>query len=321
MCWNLYRYLRADKQSFLSVDVAKGLVEIMEEDDEEEHRMFEIKRLIARLPKNDFIKVKATVGHFERLGDILADQGVRFHAALALIFAPVILRRPSRKNNIRDLHSPFLRSYRGEDDEDMSDPGLDDMGDRDASSERMSGSGMALAQGKALGISMAHMVVAGAGLMDPALDPSLWEDAATSAIATETEAPTEMPEPEAPPEIVLPDPPPEPEPPAEPPKNDSTDVTPTSSFDSVATGGSDNSMDDRPSVVAARRESKIEVVKTKRAPSSKSARPVPGYRQDFPTRDMTPLMPPAAVTPQELYSAIAGEDDGGIRDEEEDEND
>ncbi|KAJ3215639.1 hypothetical protein HDU67_000173 [Dinochytrium kinnereticum] len=113
MSWNLYRYLRSMSESFLHQEVAKGLVEIMEEDEEEEHRMFEIKRLIARLPSREFIKVKAVIGHIERLANITRSQGVTLHASLAGLFGPVMLRRPCRKKaSTSEVKTPFDRAFR-----------------------------------------------------------------------------------------------------------------------------------------------------------------------------------------------------------------
>ncbi|KAJ3103830.1 hypothetical protein HDU97_009835 [Phlyctochytrium planicorne] len=187
-----------------------------QEDEEEEHKMFEIKRLIARLPEKEFIKVKAIIGHIERLANSNRSQGITLHSAIASIFAPVLLRRPCRKTSSSlEAKTPFDRVFRAgsaytvnsrhsavtapgqtvakdqeeepiqkERDSTVSRVGtlknrqpLQDAEEKDGRSSTSSIANYgSLKKKRDVGASMGHMIVAGVTLQDPALDPAKWEN-------------------------------------------------------------------------------------------------------------------------------------------------
>ncbi|KAI8839873.1 hypothetical protein BC829DRAFT_447102 [Chytridium lagenaria] len=97
MCWNLFRYLRAMlPDSMIPMGVAASLVEVMEQDDEDEHRMYEMKRIVARLVHDDYIIIKALFGHLTRLGTAFYHEGVHLHKGIAFLFANLLFQIPSR---------------------------------------------------------------------------------------------------------------------------------------------------------------------------------------------------------------------------------
>ncbi|KAJ3109000.1 hypothetical protein HDU96_007358 [Phlyctochytrium bullatum] len=297
MSWNLYRYLRSMSESFIHQDFSKGLVEIMEEDDEAEHKMFEIKRLIARMPEKDYIRVKAVIGHLEsppnhtnQSLDAQVDSDLRRSTSSSL-------PPPAAKTVVIDGHEDFSH--------------------RNSEASITYGN---LKKRRDHGASMGHMIVAGVTLKDPALDPAKWEqltvaseesddenfiDSADSLRAPQSLASTAV-ESNAdrkarrlsfkvnPEEIS--------------PEEDENEEG-FQSEENVGSVKSNESLSKQdpatPGVPRPSSATTATTATTKGGKKKRGLRPVPGFRSDFPERDpTTPLMPPS-ISPRELLAIIS----------------
>ncbi|KAJ3217648.1 hypothetical protein HDU67_007471 [Dinochytrium kinnereticum] len=101
MCWNLFRYLRAVLPDCLvPKEVGLNIIDVMEQEEEEEHRKFEMQRIIAKLPREDFVIIKAVLGHLARLGEAFYAEGVHLHKAIAFLFSNLLFQVPSHRINV-----------------------------------------------------------------------------------------------------------------------------------------------------------------------------------------------------------------------------
>ncbi|KAJ3106613.1 hypothetical protein HDU97_005978 [Phlyctochytrium planicorne] len=98
MCWNLFRYLRAMLPDCLvPPEVGEAMIEIMEDDDaDEEHHMFQMKRVMAKLSREDFIIVKAIFGHLTRLGTAFLASGLHLNKSISYLFSGLLCQIPCR---------------------------------------------------------------------------------------------------------------------------------------------------------------------------------------------------------------------------------
>ncbi|KAJ3091932.1 hypothetical protein HK102_012488 [Quaeritorhiza haematococci] len=89
MAWRFFRYIRSLKDDAISGDLADQIVQQMEEDDDES-RLYGLKRIIAKLPRETFVVFKAFIGHLNRLSKSCEYDIMK---GISSSFGPLILRR------------------------------------------------------------------------------------------------------------------------------------------------------------------------------------------------------------------------------------
>ncbi|KAJ3403243.1 hypothetical protein HDV05_007939 [Chytridiales sp. JEL 0842] len=107
MCWNFFRYWRKLPKPVVPIEVVKKLVEIAEDEPEEEHRMYEMKRLVGRMQKEEFLMLKSVVGHLSRLACAMLNTHEPLFQQIANLMSPVLFRMRCRKKLA--LHAPITK--------------------------------------------------------------------------------------------------------------------------------------------------------------------------------------------------------------------
>ncbi|KAJ3195708.1 hypothetical protein HK101_011295 [Irineochytrium annulatum] len=96
MSWNLYQYLIAMLPDVLiPSDLARQIVSLVEHGGSEEHVVNEIKRVVTKFSREDYVVFKAMVGHLDRLGSVFVGEGFTLKSTLSTVFAPILFRCPS----------------------------------------------------------------------------------------------------------------------------------------------------------------------------------------------------------------------------------
>ncbi|KAJ3117569.1 hypothetical protein HDU96_006330 [Phlyctochytrium bullatum] len=82
----------------------------METDDDEEHRVYELKRIVARLSRDETILLKGVIGHLSRLGDALSGEGINLNRSVAYVFASFLFQIPTCASGDYILEAPSTLS-------------------------------------------------------------------------------------------------------------------------------------------------------------------------------------------------------------------
>ncbi|KAJ1547761.1 hypothetical protein HK405_004995 [Cladochytrium tenue] len=91
MAWNLYQYIRGFGCGLFEKDTARSIIESIEDaEDDEEQQVFEIKRIVAKLPKERFVSAKAILSHLARISE-------GHERRASAVFAPLVFRLPCRR--------------------------------------------------------------------------------------------------------------------------------------------------------------------------------------------------------------------------------
>ncbi|KAJ3024180.1 UNVERIFIED_CONTAM: hypothetical protein HDU68_008301 [Siphonaria sp. JEL0065] len=100
MAWQSYVFLRALPSPIVDYDLGKRLLIVIETDWSTQDKLFEIQKMVAKLPKEAFLILKSTLTHLCRISVIQKSDHHLFRP-ISNIFAPIMLRIPSRKNSVQ----------------------------------------------------------------------------------------------------------------------------------------------------------------------------------------------------------------------------
>ncbi|KAI9342275.1 hypothetical protein BDR26DRAFT_859488 [Obelidium mucronatum] len=100
MAWQSYKFLRSLENPIFEYDVAKRLLIVVETDWSMQDKLFEIQKMVAKLPKETFLILKSTLTHLCRICVVQKSDHHLFRP-LSNVFAPVMMRIPSRKNSVQ----------------------------------------------------------------------------------------------------------------------------------------------------------------------------------------------------------------------------
>ncbi|KAJ3294308.1 hypothetical protein HDU79_011181 [Rhizoclosmatium sp. JEL0117] len=100
MAWHSYQYLRALQKPVFDYELAKRLLIIIETDWTTQDKLFELQKLIAKLPKTTFLVLKSTLTHLCRISVVQKLDSHMFRQ-VSNAFAPILFRITSRQNSVQ----------------------------------------------------------------------------------------------------------------------------------------------------------------------------------------------------------------------------
>ncbi|KAJ3205002.1 hypothetical protein HDU82_005465 [Entophlyctis luteolus] len=124
MALRAFSYFRAIPRPLIDYEYIRRMLIITETDWSYPEKLFEIQKMIAKFPKNDFLLVKGTIVHILRLSVMIKAQKHLF-SSISKIFAPILFRMPSRSNvvykEMQYLQNTHAAVFFGNSDQDLND--------------------------------------------------------------------------------------------------------------------------------------------------------------------------------------------------------